>query len=60
LYDDVLFIVDDYKPEAFDPATTAWTHWPKPINATSVGGCLVRWGTTLILFGGLQVGKMKK
>jgi hypothetical protein len=26
--------MDDYKPEAFDPATSAWTYWPKPINAT--------------------------
>jgi hypothetical protein len=24
LYENILFIIDDYKPEAFDPETTAW------------------------------------
>jgi hypothetical protein len=54
LYDDVLFIVDDYRPEAFDPAMSAWSYWPKPINATSVGACMIKTNNSLILFGGLQ------
>ena len=55
LYDNILFIVDDYKPEAFDPETTAWSFWTKPINATSVGACMLKVEDSIILIGGLQV-----
>ena len=55
LYNNVLFIADDYKPEVFDPESGAWSFWPKPINSTSVGACMVKKDKSLILFGGLQV-----
>ena len=46
---------DDYKPEAFDPETTAWSFWTKPINSTSVGACMLKVEDSIILIGGLQV-----
>ena len=60
MYRNVLFIVDDYTPEVFNPETSEWSHWPKPINSTSVGACMVQSEKSLILFGGLQVEKERQ
>ena len=60
LYEDILFLIDEYKPDVFDPATKAWSHWPRPINQTSVGACMIVYKNKFYVFGGIQVYNMKK
>ena len=55
LYEDILFVIDEYKPDVFDPATKAWSNWPKPINQTSIGSCMVVYNKKFYVFGGIQV-----
>ena len=52
VYNNKLYIVDDYNPEIFDPTTNVWSAWTAPPNRSGDGPCLVTVDDTFILIGG--------
>jgi hypothetical protein len=52
IFNNNLYIVDDYNPEKFDPTTHVWSAWTVPPNRSGDGPCLVTVADTFVLIGG--------
>ena len=52
IFNNNLYIVDDYNPEIFDPSAHVWSAWTAPPNRSGDGPCLVTVGDTFVLIGG--------
>jgi len=51
-----IFIIDDYNPEVYDPRTNSWSTWPKPVQPTGYGTCLISWKDSILAIGGSENG----
>ena len=52
VYENKIYIVDDSRPEVFDPAEEIWSSWPAAPNKSGLGPCLLTVNATFYLFGG--------
>jgi hypothetical protein len=51
IFNNNLYIADDYNPEIFDTTTHVWSAWTAPPNRSGDGPCLVTVGDTFVLIG---------
>ena len=53
VYQNKLYLAENFNPEIFDPESGSWSNWEKPLNQTGTHACSAIWRDTLLVFGGI-------
>jgi hypothetical protein len=51
-FDNKLFMIDDERPQVFDPRSNKWSNWPAPAMRTGGSSCLIVWKDEILAIGG--------
>ena len=54
VYEDKVSVVDDERPQVFDPSFITWSSWPSPPIKSGNAPLVVGWKDTIVLFGGIH------
>ena len=52
VYQQKVYIIDDERPQVFDPVSKTWSSWPSPPKKSGNAPSMVGWKDTIILLGG--------